>query len=260
MNHSASIHPSIRPSLSKPHLQPPSRSVSFCLLPVLPYSDSLSTHTAPFSLSFYLIPFHMHCCIAPAVLAAEYRASKWREGKARQGKKKKTELKGGKTNWWWPVRKRRAIKWAKTEAWWDGEVASLLQSDIAEWGRAETIDGFRRHRAIKRQRSIKSGVLGRTRVQRWFKLNFIVCVMMAFVVLSLCVCNHFNCATRLFALKQASLWWTCESFRQMNFTVSVFEQEKEKEMQLIKFVRLNIGKDRDWLQVSICSVCGAKGR
>ena len=34
-----------------------------------------------------------------------------------------------------------------------------------ERGREERIDRFRRWKAIKRQRSIKSGVLGRTRVQ-----------------------------------------------------------------------------------------------
>ena len=34
-----------------------------------------------------------------------------------------------------------------------------------ERDREERIDGFRRRKAIKRQRSIKSGVLGRTRVQ-----------------------------------------------------------------------------------------------
>lgn len=227
MNHSTSLsfNPSIYLSVPFQTSFTASESIRLFLFAAHALLLLLTLHSSRSFLSLLLSNPSPH-----ALLHCSSRLSSIRQAsgeKARQ-KKKKTELKGGRTNWWWSVRKRREIKWAKTEVWWDREVASLLQSDRAAWGRAERIDGFRRHRAIKRQRSIKSGELGRTRVQQWFKLNFIVCVMIAFVGLSLCVCNHFNCATRLFALKQASLWWTCEPFRQMNFTICVCLSRRKK--------------------------------
>lgn len=49
LHESHSIHPcSIHPSLPKTHLQPLSRSVSFCLLSLVSFSDSLSTRLSPF--------------------------------------------------------------------------------------------------------------------------------------------------------------------------------------------------------------------
>lgn len=49
LHKSHSIYPcSIHPSLPKTHLQPLSRSVSFCLLSLVSFSDSLSTHLFPF--------------------------------------------------------------------------------------------------------------------------------------------------------------------------------------------------------------------
>lgn len=260
MNHSIShsFYPSIYPSVPFQTSFTASESIRLLLFAARALLLWLTLHSSRsfFSLLLSNPSLHalLHCssCLSSIRQASGERA---RQGKA---KKKKTELKGGKTNWWWSVRKRRAIKWAKTEAWWDGEVASLLQSDIAEWGRAERIDGFRRHRAIKRQRSIKSGVLGRTRVQQWFKWNFIVCVMMAFVGLSLCVCNHFNIATRLFALKQASLWWTCEPFREINFTVCVCLSRRKKKKW--NWLNLFVRTLADSLQVSIYSLYGVKGR
>lgn len=59
------FYPSV---LSRPHLQPLSQSISFCLPPMVSLSDSHSTHPSPFSPSFYLIPVHMHCCCGSSLL------------------------------------------------------------------------------------------------------------------------------------------------------------------------------------------------
>lgn len=48
---------------------------------------------------------------------------------------------------------------------YDRERERESEKEERERDREERIDGFRRRKAIKRQRSIKSGVLGRTRVQ-----------------------------------------------------------------------------------------------
>lgn len=81
-------------------------------------------------------------------------------------------------------------------------------------GRGGRIDRFRRQKAIKRQRSIKSGVLGRTRVQWWFKLNLCVCVAVLFMFLwqlGLCRCAFLSVCTSKSV--RACIWCvhTCES-------------------------------------------------
>lgn len=130
------FHPSV---LCRPHLQPLSQSVSFCLPPadVLPLWLTLHWSLPLFSYLLLSNP----CPHAPP---RRVRPSSSRRGmKQARGERTREWGKDGEADcrhtpdWWWPVRKRRTIKWAGTEVWWDGEVASQLQSDIEEWGEWE---------------------------------------------------------------------------------------------------------------------------
>ncbi len=125
---------SIRPSLPNTHLQPPSRSVSFCLLSLVSFSDSLSTHLCP-----PLSPFISSTCtaaLAPAFLAEEQKKKKGKtEWIASGGERGETTQRPGGKNWSGRIakkqndcswsEKRSKIQQAKKDRGWMREAGCI---------------------------------------------------------------------------------------------------------------------------------------